>query len=54
MTAITFTTKDGEKLTGILINSYFAYEGGKRYVVDVDGRQYRLIKNDAGYIEYVV
>jgi mRNA-degrading endonuclease HigB of HigAB toxin-antitoxin module len=48
-----FTTKDGTTLVGKLVDAYVAFEGDTRYIFDVNGRQYRCVKVDGKYIEYV-
>ena len=51
---VTFTTRNGEVLTGKLVHQYNAFEGGRRYVVAVNGKEYRCIRDEAGnYKEYV-
>ena len=50
---IEFTTKDGALLFGKLINVYVAFEGGTRYIFDVNGKQYRCRKIDGKFVEYV-
>ena len=49
-----FTTKNGEVLQGKLVHQYGAFEGGMRYIFELqNGKQYRCIKVDGKYIEYV-
>ena len=51
---IEFTTKNNETLNGRLVNTYEAFEGGTRYIFETEnGSQYRCIKVDGKYIEYV-
>ena len=43
-----------EGLQGTLVHSYGAFEGGMRYIFEVNGIQYRCVKNSDGYyVEYV-
>lgn len=50
-----FTTSNGEILTGKLVHSYSALEGGMRYIFEVDGKEYRCIQDENGnYIELVI
>ena len=52
---VVFTTRDGDTLTGNLVRVYSAAEGGMRYIISVDGKEYRCVRNNAGeYIEYVI
>lgn len=49
-----FMTRTGKILQGKLVHSYGAFEGGMRYIFEVDGMQYRCVKNNDGYyVEYV-
>lgn len=49
-----FTTRDGKKLVGVLLNMYPAFEGGMRYILFANGVEYRCIKDgDGNLIEYV-
>ena len=41
-----FTTRNGEKLNGKLIHQYPAFEGGIRYIIEVNGNEYRCVKNE--------
>ena len=51
---IQFTNRDGIRLVGRIIREYSAFEGGMRYIFETaDGRQYRCIKVDGQYVEYV-
>ena len=51
---ITFTTRDGKILTGKLVHQYGAFEGGMRYIISVNGKDYRCVRNEVGdYVEYV-
>ncbi len=38
-----FLTKSGDEKVGTLVRSYPAFEGGMRYILDVDGIQYRCV-----------
>lgn len=48
-----FTTKDGTLLFGKLVHTYVAFEGGTRYILDVNGKQYRCVRIDGAFVEYV-
>ena len=51
---IEFITRDGEVLQGELVHSYGAFEGGMRYIFQTaDGKEYRCVKDDDKYVEYV-
>ena len=51
-----FTTANGEKLEGVIVHQYPAFEGGMRYVLATgNGAQYRCIKDENGnLIELVI
>lgn len=51
---ITFTTRTGEVKTGKLVHQYSAFEGGMRYIISSDGREYRCIKEGDEYKELVI
>ena len=49
-----FTTKDGKKMIGVLLNRYQAFEGDMRYILFADGKEYRCVKDGNGnLVEYV-
>lgn len=49
-----FTTREGKKLVGVLLNMYPAFEGGMRYILFANGNEYRCIKDQNGnLVEYV-
>lgn len=48
---ITFTDKNGIEKNGVLVHQYVAFEGGMRYIIEVDGVQYRCVEKDGKYIE---
>lgn len=51
-----FTTRNGEEKFGYLVNFYYAFEGGMRYIFrcEDDGRDYRCVKDENGdFKEYV-
>lgn len=51
---VKFTTRNGEVLSGVVIRQYSAFEGGMRYIISVNGKNYRCIKdNNGNFIEYV-
>lgn len=50
-----FTTKDGKKMIGVMLNMYPAFEGGMRYIFFAEGQEYRCVRDENGnYVEYVV
>ena len=50
-----FITRDGTKLIGTLVHQYRAFEGGMRYILVNNGKEYRCIKDELGrYIEYAI
>lgn len=50
----TFKTRKGDILAGRLIHSYSAFEGGMRYIISVEGKEYRCVKDGEGrLIEFV-
>ena len=50
-----FVTREGNVYDGILIHQYMAFEGGTRYIIRHDGKEYRCVKDDKGNIvEFVV
>lgn len=52
---VEFTTKNGEVLTGKIVHSYGAFEGGMRFIILSNGREYRCVKDSNGnFVEYVV
>ena len=48
-----FKTRNGEVLKGKLVYQYPAFEGGMKYIFDVNGRLYRCVKLDGQFVEYV-
>lgn len=48
-----FVTRDGEKKLGTIIYQYRAFEGDMRYIFNSDNREYRCVKIDGQYVEYV-
>ena len=51
---IEFTTRSGEKKSGKLVHQYPAFEGGMRYIIEVNGVQYRCVKSGDQFVELVV
>lgn len=55
MTLITFTAKDKTQITGELVHQYPAFEGGMRYIIANNGKQYRCVKDSDGkFVELVI
>ena len=50
---VKFITRDGEYLTGILMDKYVAVEGDMRYIITCKGRDYRCVEKDGKIVEYV-
>ena len=51
---VTFIDRSGETSIGRIIYAYSAFEGGMRYVVSANNREYRCTKDTEGnYVEYV-
>ena len=51
----TFLTKEGKILFGKIINTYKAFEGGTRYIIVCDGKEYRCErKKNGSYVEVVI
>ena len=45
--------RNGEVVKGRLIRVYNAFEGGKRYIFQINKGEYRCIKNENGeFVEY--
>lgn len=51
---VQFTTRDGIEMNGVMMRQYPAFEGGMRYIIVADNREYRCIQVDGKYVEYVV
>lgn len=57
-----FKTRDGEvkegtlvRQYGVLVRQYGAFKGGMRYIVSVNGKEYRCVKDaDGSMVELVV
>ena len=50
---ITFIDRNGNKLQGTLVRQYGAFEGGMRYIISVNNREYRCVMDENGnYVEY--
>jgi len=49
----TFTTRYGVEKEGQLVRQYSAYEGGMRYIFRTTDGEYRCIKKDGKFVEYV-
>ena len=50
-----FKTRSGELKEGTLVRKYGAFEGGMRYIVSVNGKEYRCVKDaDGNMVELVV
>ena len=50
-----FKARSGELKEGTLVRQYGAFEGGMRYIVSVNGKEYRCVKDaDGNMVELVV
>lgn len=50
-----FKTRDGEVKEGTLVRQYGAFEGGMRFIISVNGKDYRCVKDaDGNMVELVV
>lgn len=46
--------RNGTEFIGRIVYSYSAFEGGMRYIIETNNREYRCTKNSDGYyVEYV-
>lgn len=50
-----FRTREGNIHEGKLIRQYGAFEGGTRYIILYNGKEYRCVKDNKGNIvEFVI
>ena len=52
---VQFTDRNGEYRNGEIIREYRAFEGDMRYIIvdEINGREYRCVKKNGEYVEYV-
>lgn len=49
-----FTTRNGEKMDGVIVHQYYAFEGGMRYIFRTDNGEYRCVRDEDGnFVEFV-
>ena len=52
---VQFTDRAGEKRQGEIVREYRSFEGDMRYIIvdEINGRDYRCVKKNGKYEEYV-
>lgn len=55
MDNVMFTDRNGEGRYGRIVREYGAFEGGTRYIIqdETNGQDYRCVKKNGKYVEYV-
>lgn len=52
---VPFITKEGNVYMGKIVHTYMCFEGYKRYIIELDGKQYRCVYTAEGdFVEEVI